>query len=95
LQWRPDTAALVKVMTEGKSEAARVAAAIALLDRGWARPKQSDESEITHRYVVELPPVLNKMEWQKKYGTTSEPPQALVVRTGLDLAPLTSPDLRR
>ena len=29
-------AALVKVMTKGKSEAARVAAANALLDRGWA-----------------------------------------------------------
>jgi hypothetical protein len=38
-------AALVKVMTKGKSEAARVAAANALLDRGWGRPKQSDEAE--------------------------------------------------
>src|SRR5215510_12936646 len=32
--------ALVKVMTEGKSEAARVAAATALLDRGWGKPTQ-------------------------------------------------------
>ena len=31
-------AALVKVMTEGKSEAARVAAANSLLDRGWGKP---------------------------------------------------------
>ena len=61
-------AALVKVMTKGKSEAARVAAANALLDRGWGRPKQSDESEVTHRYVVELPPVLSRAEWQEKYG---------------------------
>ena len=27
-------------MTEGKSEAARVAAATALLDRGWGKPTQ-------------------------------------------------------
>src|SRR5262245_29160466 len=33
-------AALVKVMTEGKSEAARVAAATALLDCGWGKPTQ-------------------------------------------------------
>src|SRR5215467_2692408 len=33
-------AALVQIMTEGKSEAARVAAATALLDRGWGKPTQ-------------------------------------------------------
>ena len=70
-------AALVKVMTKGKSEAARVAAATALLDRGWGRPKQSDESEVTHRYVVELPPVLSRVEWQEKYGRSVEPTAAL------------------
>ena len=26
------------------------------------------ESEQTHRYVVELPPVLDRDEWQRKYG---------------------------
>ena len=57
-------AALVKVMTKGKSEAARV-------DRGWGRPKQSDESEVTHRYVVELPTVLTKAAWLAKYGEPS------------------------
>ena len=70
-------AALVKVMTKGKSEAARVAAANALLDRGWGRPKPSDEPEITHRYVVELPRVLTKAEWQEKYGSIVEPTAAL------------------
>jgi hypothetical protein len=29
--------------------AARVAAAEALLDRGWGKPKQSHEAEISHR----------------------------------------------
>jgi hypothetical protein len=34
----------------------------------WGRPKQSDEAEITHRYVVELPPVLNKVAGEvRKY----------------------------
>ncbi len=70
-------AALVKVMTKGKSEAARVAAANALLDRGWGRPKQWDESEVTHRYVVELPPVLTRAEWLEKYGSIGEPTAAL------------------
>ena len=51
----------------------------ALLDRGWGRPKQSDEAEITHRYVVELPPVLNKAEWLEKYGRISEPTAALPI----------------
>jgi hypothetical protein len=49
----------------------------ALLDRGWDKPKQSDEPEITHRYVVELPPVLTKVEWQEKYGGIVEPTAAL------------------
>jgi hypothetical protein len=33
-------------------------------------------SEQTHRYVVELPPVLNKVEWQEKYGGSVEPTAA-------------------
>lgn len=31
---------LVNIATDGKAEAARVAAAVALLDRGWGRPTQ-------------------------------------------------------
>jgi len=34
-------------------------------------------SEQTHRYVVELPPVLSKAEWQEKYGPIIEPTAAL------------------
>ena len=33
---------------------ARVAAAVALLDRGWGKPKQSHEAEITHRCTKPL-----------------------------------------
>ena len=65
------------MQVSSKSEAARVAAANALLDRGWGRPKPSDEPEITHRYVVELPRVLTKVEWQEKYGSIVEPTAAL------------------
>lgn len=36
-------AALKRVATKGKSETARVAAAVALLDRGHGRPRQSVE----------------------------------------------------
>lgn len=35
--------ALVKVATKGKSEGSRVAAAVALLDRGYGRPRQAVE----------------------------------------------------
>lgn len=38
---------LAKVAAEGESESARVAAAIALLDRGWGRPRQDLGVEIT------------------------------------------------
>jgi hypothetical protein len=35
------------------------------------------KSEQTHRYVVELPRVLTKAEWQEKYGSIVEPTAAL------------------
>ena len=35
--------ALVKVATKGKSEGSRVAAAVALLDRGYGKPRQALE----------------------------------------------------
>jgi hypothetical protein len=37
---------LATIMTEGESEQARVAAATAILDRGWGRPMQNLELEI-------------------------------------------------
>ena len=33
--------------------------------------------EQTHRYVVELPKLLNKAEWQEKYGSIVKPTAAL------------------
>jgi hypothetical protein len=41
----------------GESEAARVAAAIALLDRGWGKPQQDN----THEVKGEIRVVLRKM----------------------------------
>src|SRR5262245_14659119 len=43
--------------------AARVAAAEALLDRGWGKPKQSHEAEITH-YVLEIPALVDNGTWE-------------------------------
>jgi hypothetical protein len=52
--------------------AARVAAAEALLDRGWGKPKQSHEAEISHRYVIEIPALsMSSAEWQAE---ALEPP---------------------
>ena len=42
----------------------RVAAAEALLDRGWGKPKQSHEAEITHRYVIEIPALMDNATWE-------------------------------
>jgi hypothetical protein len=39
----PALAALKIIAAKGKSESARVAAAVALLDRGWGRPRQAVE----------------------------------------------------
>jgi hypothetical protein len=39
-------AALVEIMTEGKSEAARVSAAVALLDRGYGKPAQTIDAPV-------------------------------------------------
>jgi hypothetical protein len=33
------------------------------------------KGEQTHRYVVEVPPVLDRDEWQRKYGLNSRPPR--------------------
>ena len=44
--------------------AARVAAAEALLDRGWGKPRQSHEAEVTHRYVIEIPALMDNATWE-------------------------------
>jgi hypothetical protein len=41
-----------------------VAAAEALLDRGWGKPRQSHEAEITHRYVIEIPALMDNATWE-------------------------------
>ena len=52
---------LIKIARSGKSESARVAAAIAVLDRGHGRPKQQteltgkDDAPLTERTVIVLP----------------------------------------
>ena len=36
----------------------------ALLDRGWGKPRQSHEAEITHRYVIEIPALMDNATWE-------------------------------
>ena len=59
---------LKRVMTSPRaSAAARVAAAQALLDRGWGKAPQSITADVNAHYVARLPelePDLN--EWQRK-----------------------------
>jgi hypothetical protein len=49
--------------------AARVAAAQALLDRGWGKAVQYVEAEVAHRYVARMPEkAKNIPEWQQQHG---------------------------
>ena len=58
--------ALVKIATKGKSESARITAAIALLDRGFGKPTQPVESDTNLvSYVISDHPMTNE-EWLAK-----------------------------
>jgi hypothetical protein len=61
----PAVKTLAAIMNEPHAPyAARVAAAEALLDRGWGKPRQSHEAEITHRYVIEIPALMDNATWE-------------------------------
>jgi Family of unknown function (DUF5681) len=61
--------ALVKIATKGKSESARVSAAIALLDRGFGKATQPVESDVNLvSYGISDVPMTSE-EWQAQYCT--------------------------
>jgi Family of unknown function (DUF5681) len=68
-------AALVGICSDPKAPpAARVAAATAILDRGWGKPRQHLEhsGEMAQRYVVYAPPpVASTEEWLERYAPKS------------------------
>lgn len=50
-------------------ESARVAAAQALLDRGWGKATQFIEAETTHRYVARVPEkAVTPDKWQQQHA---------------------------
>jgi hypothetical protein len=52
-------------------DAARVAAANSLLDRGWGKATQHIETEITKRYVARLPEkAADAKSWQEQHSPT-------------------------
>jgi hypothetical protein len=56
---------LAAIMNEPHAPyAARVAAAEALLDRGWGRPTQSHQAQIRHHYVIEIPGLMDNAAWE-------------------------------
>jgi hypothetical protein len=67
--------ALVEIATKGRSESARVAAAVAILDRGWGRPPACDhQSGETNVKVVMLPkPCYTVEEWCERYVQNAAP----------------------
>jgi hypothetical protein len=60
--------ALVKIATTGKSDSARVAASIAILDRAFGRPRQTLEARNASniQYFISDKP-LTADEWERKY----------------------------
>jgi hypothetical protein len=63
---------LAQIMKQPEAPyAARVAAAEALLDRGWGKPRQSHEAEMTHSYVIEIPLLMDN---GRKIATASGKP---------------------
>src|SRR5262249_60970849 len=65
---------LAAIMNEPSAYPSRVAAAEALLDRGWGKPKQSHEAEITHRYVIEIPALMDNATGEAEGLERLEPP---------------------
>ncbi len=61
---------LARIMNNPKSQdAAKVAAANSLLDRGWGKAVQRNENETTVRYVARLPEkALSSEEWQQEHS---------------------------
>jgi hypothetical protein len=62
---REAIAALVTIMTGNGSEAARISAANALLDRGWGRPRQEMEVDLN---LIDLATVIAKRRRQVAEG---------------------------
>ena len=55
---------LAGVAQNGTSESAKVAASVALLDRGWGKAEQKLEAEHIIRYVADVPEVAETVdEW--------------------------------
>jgi len=75
--------ALVSIMNNTKaSDAARVSAATALLDRGYGKPAQHLTGESGTSYVVRLPEVANSAEewlaWVKASDQASSRPETRI-----------------
>lgn len=70
---------LSKVMTASDAPpAARVAAATAILNRGWGQPHQSVDltAEVVTTKVIRTPQIVNDLDtWQRQYGDA--PPKEL------------------
>lgn len=64
---------LVEIMSKDSApEAARVAAANSLLDRGWGKAVQHTEVEVTRRYVARLPEkAADSKTWQQQHTPTT------------------------
>jgi len=66
-------ATLVAICRNGASESARVAAANALLDRGYGRPSQAIEHEVRQTTVARVPHVCATVEeWAAQHRPKAE-----------------------
>jgi hypothetical protein len=62
---------LAKIRDDDNAPAqARVAASVALLDRGWGKPAQTVIADITQTFAFEIPAALEEAEWIELNATT-------------------------
>ena len=62
---------LASIMNQRKANpAARVAAAQALLDRGWGKPNLVIEANVNTNYVVSAEPITDVAEWESEHSQT-------------------------
>lgn len=64
---------LVEIMNDPKStKAARIQASLALLDRGWGKPPQYNESEIRMGSLANSEPTVSPMDLEERINLLTE-----------------------
>lgn len=70
-------AELVRIMSDGESDQVRLAACKEVLDRVYGKAAQPLDVDADINFVAEIPAPLDLTTWQKTFGRSGDPSQAL------------------